>query len=61
MILSRPVVLLIALAGVAVVLLANAHLVYVAWTSQPACVTHSKADAAKAPGRNGFSAAQSAC
>ncbi|CAN7332780.1 hypothetical protein [Devosia sp. LjRoot3] len=31
------------LAIVAVLLLANAHLVYVAFTSQPACVAHLKA------------------
>jgi hypothetical protein len=37
---------------------ANAHLVYVAVTSQPACVDHVRAGAAT---RGEFSAAESAC
>jgi uncharacterized membrane protein len=47
-------------AAVALVLAANAHLVYVAIKSQPACVTHleqGKGDAA----RGLFSAADSSC
>jgi uncharacterized membrane protein len=38
-----PLGWLIGLALVAVLLIANAHLVYVAFTSQPACVSHLKA------------------
>lgn len=34
---------ILGLSIVAVLLIANAHLVYVAFTSQPACVTHLKA------------------
>ena len=53
----RLVALLIASAGVAVLLAANAHLVYVAFDSQPGCVPH-----AKEAGQNGtFRAARSAC
>jgi hypothetical protein len=47
-------------AMVAIVVAANAHLIYVATTSQPACVTHleqGEGDAA----RGQFSAAQSSC
>ncbi len=47
-------------AGVLFVLLANAHLVYVAVKSQPDCVPHVKASE-RAPGGNSFSAAGSAC
>lgn len=50
---------LIGIACLAVFALANAHLVYVAFNSQPDCVAHVKPDAAKAA--NGFSAARSAC
>jgi len=42
------------------ILLANAHLVYVASTSQPECVAHAKADGTShAPGV--FGAAKSSC
>jgi hypothetical protein len=51
--------LLIGLA-VAVVLAANAHLVYVAIISQPACVTHVRQGEGSAE-RGLFSAAQSSC
>jgi len=51
--------LLVALA-VAVVLAANAHLVYVATMSEPACVDHRRPGEAKAEGGQ-FSAAQSSC
>jgi hypothetical protein len=51
--------LLVALA-VAVVLAANAHLVYVATMSEPACVDHVRAGQAKAESGR-FSAAQSSC
>ena len=50
---------LIGIACLAVFAFANAHLVYVAFNSQPDCVAHVKSDAAKAA--NGFSAARSAC
>lgn len=44
--------------GVAALLAANAHLVYVASTSQPACVEHLR-DAGAAPGQ--YRAAKSSC
>ncbi len=47
-------------AALALVLAANAHLVYVATTSQPACVTHIR-QGEGAAGRGQFSAAQSSC
>ncbi|MGB3810741.1 MAG: hypothetical protein WA943_11645 [Parvibaculum sp.] len=46
--------------GVLTVLLANAHLVYVAVTSEPDCVVHIKPSEAPAA-RGSFSAAKSAC
>ena len=46
--------------GLLVVLLANAHLVYVSVMSQPECVAHIKASEAPAP-KGSFSAAASAC
>lgn len=53
----RFVALLIATAGVVILVAANAHLVYVAFGSQPDCVPH-----AKEAGQNGvFRAARSAC
>jgi hypothetical protein len=53
----RLVALLIAGTGIAVLIAANAHLVYVAFSSQPDCVPHTKA-----MGENGaFRAARSAC
>lgn len=56
---SLRLLLLIALA-VALVLAANAHLLYVAISSQPACVAHvSRGAGSEARGR--FSAAQSSC
>jgi hypothetical protein len=51
--------LLVALV-VAVVLAANAHLVYVATTSQPACVDHVRPGEARSV-HGQFSAAQSSC
>jgi hypothetical protein len=48
---------LIGLSLVAVLLLANAHLVYVAFTSQPDCVSHLKLP----DGSSQFRAAKSAC
>jgi hypothetical protein len=44
--------------GVAALVAANAHLVYVASTSQPACVSHLR-DAGNEPGQ--FRAAKSSC
>lgn len=55
--LLRPAVLLIAV-GTLVVIGANAHLLYVAITSQPECVAHSRTGET-GPGL--FSAAKSAC
>lgn len=53
----RLVSLLIAGAGLVLLVAANAHLVYVALDSQPDCVPH-----VKAPGEDGmFRAARSAC
>jgi hypothetical protein len=52
--------LLLAAVMAAIFVAANAHLIYVANTSQPACVTHLK----QGPGdanRGLFSAAQSSC
>jgi hypothetical protein len=46
-------------AGLALVIGANWHLVYVAVTSQPDCVTHVRTGANGAPGS--FSAAKSSC
>ena len=46
--------------GLLVVLLANAHLVYVSVMSQPECVEHIKASETPAP-KGSFSAAASAC
>lgn len=52
--------LLLIAAMVAIVVVANAHLIYVATTSQAACVAHLKQG--KGDARRGlFSAAQSSC
>jgi hypothetical protein len=51
---------LIVAAGVLLVMLANAHLVYVAVSSQPECVTHEKSGG-RPSGTGAFSAAKSAC
>jgi hypothetical protein len=45
---------------IAIILAANAHLVYVATTSQPACVNHIRQGEGGAE-RGRFSAAQSSC
>jgi len=45
---------------IAVILGANAHLIYVAVSSQPACVTHVRQGEGSAD-RGRFSAAESAC
>lgn len=49
---------LLAAAVVAILLAANAHLVYVAFSSQPACVSHLKAPDGTT---YNFSAARSGC
>jgi hypothetical protein len=46
--------------AIVVVLAANAHLVYVAVSSQPACVTHVRQGEGSADGGR-FSAAESSC
>ena len=53
----RTIALLMAGAGLALLIAANAHLVYVAFQSQPDCVPHTKS--AGEPGT--FRAARSAC
>lgn len=57
---ARRVTLLLVAAGVAALLAANAHLVYVAVTSQPGCVPHSKDAGSGMPG-SPYRAAGSAC
>ena len=47
-------------AAIGIVLAANAHLIYVAASSQPACVSHLKQGEGNAA-RGLFSAAQSSC
>ncbi|BAM86148.1 hypothetical protein S58_01280 [Bradyrhizobium oligotrophicum S58] len=56
---SRKLWLLVALA-VALVAAANVHLLYVAISSQPACVAHTRLGAG-AGASGAFSAAQSSC
>jgi hypothetical protein len=57
----RPIRLWLWIAfAVAVVLAANAHLIYVAISSQPACVTHVRQGDGSAD-RGRFSAAESSC
>ena len=56
---TRTIVWLAVLAGVLTVLLANAHLMYVAAVSQSACIDHVVGGDPAEPGR--FSAAHSAC
>jgi len=57
---SRGFYVTLAIAALGAIVLANAHLVYVASTSQPKCVEHIRADGtAKAPGV--FGAAKSSC
>lgn len=54
---GRLLIGLAVLAGVLVLAGANAHLVYVAATSQPDCVTHAKLPSADGP----YRAAKSSC
>jgi hypothetical protein len=46
---SRGFFLTLAGAALAIVLLANAHLIYVASTSQPECVAHAQSDETQSP------------
>ena len=57
---SRGVYVTLAVAALGAILLANAHLVYVASTSQPECVDHVKGDGTTKPG-GVFGAARSSC
>jgi hypothetical protein len=57
---SRGFFLTLAGAALAIVLLANAHLIYVASTSQPECVPHAKSDETQSP-PGIFRAAKSSC
>lgn len=54
----RAIALALAGAGIALFLIANAHLIYVAIVSQPDCVTHLKTES-QAPGI--YRAARSSC
>jgi hypothetical protein len=59
---TRTVVGLSLLAALLLLAGANAHLVYVAVTSQPDCVDHLReGDAAKGQGQGSFRAAKSSC
>ncbi|WP_035723996.1 hypothetical protein [Fodinicurvata fenggangensis] len=55
---TRIVVLLSVLAGLGIFLGANAHLLHVAFTSQPECVPHERA---ADDGNGSYRAAKSAC
>lgn len=57
---SRCFYLVLAGGALVVILLANAHLVYVASTSQPDCVAHRMGDAVQ-KGSGTFGAAKSSC
>ena len=57
---NRAAIWLIVAAGMLLVIGANAHLLYVAVTSQPGCVAHLRAGEGDAEGKS-FSAAQSDC
>jgi len=56
---GRTAIWVLVAAALLLVIVANAHLVYVALTSQPACVAHLRPGDAAPPGA--FSAAKSAC
>jgi hypothetical protein len=56
---TRWTIALLVAGGVLLVAGANAHLVYVAMTSQPDCVQHVRAGGDAGPGQ--FSVAKSAC
>lgn len=57
---GRTRIWLAAAAALAFVTAANAHLLYVAWTSQPQCVAHLR-PGERAAGAERFSAAVSSC
>lgn len=57
---SRGFYITLAIAALGIVLLANAHLVYIASTSQPKCVAHTISDAAHKD-VGAFGAAKSSC
>lgn len=57
---GRVVAIALTVGGLAVVLAANAHLVYRAVTSQPACVPHIKDVGSKPPGTV-YRPAESSC
>lgn len=57
---TRLIVGLAVCAGVLLLAIANAHLIYVATTSQPACVPHVQ-QGQGIPARGLYSAAESAC
>jgi hypothetical protein len=56
---GRTLAIALVAAGLALLFAANAHFLYVAVTSQPDCVAHSKASGSGVPGVYG--AAKSAC
>ena len=57
---SRRFYISLAIAALGGILLANAHLIYVAATSQPPCVAHAQSDGSvRTPGV--FGAAKSSC
>jgi hypothetical protein len=59
---TRTVIVFSLLAALLLLAGANAHLVYVAVTSQPDCVDHVRAgDAGKGQGQGAFRAAKSSC
>lgn len=57
---ARRIAIVLAGCGALLMLIANAHLVYVATWSEPACVHHLRQGEPAAPGAQ-YSAAQSAC
>lgn len=57
---NKAAIWLIVAGGLLLVVGANAHLLYVAVTSQPGCVAHLRAGEGDAEGKS-FSAAQSDC
>jgi len=57
---TRIAIWLMVAAGLAVLFFANAHLIFVAISSEPACVAHLRLGEG-AGGRDGFGAAQSTC
>lgn len=58
---TRRMVWLGVVAGVLLLVMANAHLVYVAFTSEPGCVPHTKQIGVENGASASFRAAKSAC